>query len=70
VEERDNCSLESIGNDNCGKSSSDPYDSVGYTRTLDKAYRFFQDGHIRISDIILCQVNKTMFVLGQVFYHL
>lgn len=47
MEERDNCSLENVGNYNHRKSSGDAYDSVGYTRTLDKAYRFFQDGHVQ-----------------------
>lgn len=42
VDQRDNCTVENVGNKNHGKSSgADAYKSIGYTRTLDKAYRFF-----------------------------
>ena len=72
MDQRDNCTVENVGNKNHGKSSgADAYESIGYTRTLDKAYRFFfRMVMSKILRIILCQVSKTMFVLVPTFYHL
>ena len=47
VDQRDNCTHENVTNKDCEKSGADTYESIGYTRTLDKAYRFFQDGHVQ-----------------------
>ena len=47
VDQRDNCTLENVGNKNRKSSGTDAYESIGYTRTLNKAYRFFQDGHVQ-----------------------
>ena len=46
VERRESCSIKEVGNP-IKTSPKDDYESIGYTRTLDKAYRFFQDGHVQ-----------------------
>lgn len=46
VERRENCTTEKVSEHN-GSNSSDAFESITYTRTLDKAYRFFQDGHVQ-----------------------
>jgi len=45
AEKRENCAIEKIGE--FGGRDSNTVESIAYTRTLDKAYRFFQDGHVQ-----------------------
>ena len=45
TEKRENCTSENVGEQT--GSSSGTSEPVTYTRSLDKAYRFFQDGHVQ-----------------------
>ena len=43
-------------------------ESVCYTCTLDKAYRFFQDGHVQNVRVPSHAKSTTMFALVQLSY--
>ena len=45
LEKRDSSVL--CENSNNKNNDNDEYEPISYTRTLDKAYRFFQDGHVQ-----------------------
>ena len=55
VDQRDNYTVKNVENKNHDKSSGvDAYESIGDTRTLDKAYHFIRMVMSKILGIILC----------------
>ena len=46
MERRDSCSVKDVGKQKL-ISNLGSEESIGFTRPLDKAYRFFQDGHVQ-----------------------
>ena len=72
-EKRESCTIENIGKLN-DINLSVASESVSYTRTLDKAYRFlffffFRMAMSKTLDCIQWQISSTIFVFGQMFCH-
>ncbi|XP_065913758.1 uncharacterized protein [Dysidea avara] len=68
----------SLQEDSSKESAEELYMEAEYTRTLDKAYRFFHDGHVQDLKFHpmphlengVCVVSRVLASMKKVFYHL
>ena len=67
----------SLQEDNSKESTEELYRQTEYTRMLDKAYRFFHDGHMQVLkchpmshlEDMVCVVARMLASMKKVFYH-